>query len=166
MRKTTCCGIPWPGASEHQAGLAVDIVDTACQLLDEAQEDTPVQQWLMAHCAEYGFILRYPTGKSALTGVSYEPWHYRYVGTETARAGTLPGGIPGRLGGRRKNRPAAIFRVAFSGSICYNTIQTCGCSSLVERQLPKLHRGVRFPSAAPTQKFPVWHESPPYGEAS
>ena len=73
-----------PGASEHQAGLAVDIVDKAYQLLDEGQEDTAVQKWLMAHCAEYGFILRYPTDKSALTGVNYEPWHYRYVGTEAA----------------------------------------------------------------------------------
>lgn len=75
-----------PGTSEHQAGLAVDIVDVSYQLLDEGQEDTPVQQWLMAHCAEYGFILRYPTEKSALTGVSYEPWHYRYVGLEAAQA--------------------------------------------------------------------------------
>ena len=75
-----------PGTSEHQAGLAVDIVDISYQLLDEAQEDTPVQQWLMAHCADYGFILRYPTDKSALTGVAYEPWHYRYVGAEAARA--------------------------------------------------------------------------------
>lgn len=75
-----------PGTSEHQAGLAVDIVDKEYQLLDEAQEDRPVQQWLMAHCAEYGFILRYPTSKSSLTGVGYEPWHYRYVGREAAKA--------------------------------------------------------------------------------
>lgn len=74
-----------PGASEHQTGLAVDIVDLSYQLLDEGQENTPVQQWLMAHCADYGFILRYPTDKSALTGVGYEPWHYRYVGVEAAR---------------------------------------------------------------------------------
>lgn len=74
-----------PGTSEHQTGLAVDIVDLSYQLLDEGQEGTPVQQWLMAHCAEYGFILRYPTDKSALTGVGYEPWHYRYVGAEAAR---------------------------------------------------------------------------------
>jgi len=74
-----------PGTSEHQVGLAVDIVDTSYQLLDEAQERTAVQKWLMAHCAEYGFILRYPTEKSALTGVNYEPWHYRYVGEAAAR---------------------------------------------------------------------------------
>lgn len=74
-----------PGTSEHQTGLAVDIVDTNYQVLDQGQEGTAVQQWLMAHCAEYGFILRYPTGKSVLTGVGYEPWHYRYVGVEAAR---------------------------------------------------------------------------------
>ena len=73
-----------PGTSEHQAGLAVDIVDKSHQTLDEGQEETPVQKWLMEHCAEYGFILRYPTEKSALTGVGYEPWHYRYVGEAAA----------------------------------------------------------------------------------
>ena len=55
-----------PGTSEHQTGLAVDIVDTNYQVLDQGQEGTAVQQWLMAHCAEYGFILRYPTGKIVL----------------------------------------------------------------------------------------------------
>ena len=75
-----------PGTSEHQAGLAVDIVDRSYQVLDHRQETTAVQQWLMAHCAEYGFILRYPSDKSELTGVGYEPWHYRYVGTEAAQA--------------------------------------------------------------------------------
>ncbi len=74
-----------PGTSEHQAGLAVDIVDTAYQQLDEAQEHTAVQQWLIKHCAEYGFILRYPTDKSEITGIGYEPWHYRYVGKEAAK---------------------------------------------------------------------------------
>lgn len=75
-----------PGTSEHQTGLAVDIVDMDYQLLDEQQETTPVQQWLMAHCTEYGFILRYPPEKSDLTGIGYEPWHYRYVGKEAAMA--------------------------------------------------------------------------------
>ena len=74
-----------PGTSEHQTGLAVDIVDMSYQILDKQQESTPVQKWLMAHCAEYGFILRYPADKSALTGISYEPWHYRYVGIEAAK---------------------------------------------------------------------------------
>lgn len=74
-----------PGTSEHQLGLALDIVGTENQNLDKSQERTAVQQWLMAHCWEYGFILRYPEGKSELTGIIYEPWHYRYVGKEVAR---------------------------------------------------------------------------------
>lgn len=74
-----------PGTSEHEAGLAVDIVDKNYQMLDEQQAQTPVQQWLMAHCADYGFILRYPTDKRDLTGIGYEPWHYRYVGEEAAK---------------------------------------------------------------------------------
>lgn len=73
-----------PGASEHQTGLALDIVDANNQNLDESQEDTAVQKWLMEHSWEYGFILRYPAGKSDLTGIIYEPWHYRYVGKEAA----------------------------------------------------------------------------------
>ena len=74
-----------PGTSEHQLGLAVDIVDRSNQNLDESQEDTAVQQWLMAHSWEYGFILRFPTGKSDITGIIYEPWHYRYVGRDAAK---------------------------------------------------------------------------------
>ncbi|MCI8366160.1 MAG: M15 family metallopeptidase [Eggerthellaceae bacterium] len=80
-----------PGASEHQAGLAVDLIDQDYTELDEAQENTETQQWLIAHCAEFGFILRYPTDKSAVTGIGYEPWHYRYVGREFAPAITESG---------------------------------------------------------------------------
>ena len=76
----------WPGTSEHQLGLAVDIVDVNYQLLNDAQADTAVQQWLMANCWKYGFILRYPADKVAQTGIIYEPWHYRYVGEEYAKA--------------------------------------------------------------------------------
>ncbi len=74
-----------PGTSEHQLGLAVDIVDKSHQTLDAAQEYTPVQQWLLQNSWKYGFILRYPQDKSSLTGIIYEPWHYRYVGTDAAR---------------------------------------------------------------------------------
>ncbi len=73
-----------PGTSEHHLGLAVDLVDQSYQGLDEKQEETAVQKWLMEHCWEYGFILRYPNGKSSVTGIIYEPWHYRYVGKEYA----------------------------------------------------------------------------------
>lgn len=74
-----------PGTSEHQTGLAVDIVDTSYQLLETDQENTPVQIWLHQNAWQYGFILRYPRGKTEITGKSYEPWHYRYVGKDAAR---------------------------------------------------------------------------------
>ena len=73
-----------PGTSEHQLGLAVDIVAESYPVLDAGQEDTPEQQWLMANSYRYGFVLRYPEGKSYITGIGYEPWHYRYVGVEAA----------------------------------------------------------------------------------
>ena len=74
-----------PGTSEHELGLAVDICDSENQLLDESQADTNTQKWLMENCWKYGFILRYPKNKSDITGIIYEPWHYRYVGNEVAR---------------------------------------------------------------------------------
>ena len=73
-----------PGTSEHQLGLAVDLIDSSYPYLDEGQEDTAAQKWLMEHCWEYGFILRYPNGKTEHTGIIYEPWHYRFVGKELA----------------------------------------------------------------------------------
>ena len=80
-----------PGTSEHNTGLAVDIVDIDYQLLNEEQENTPAQKWLMANSYKYGFILRYPKNKVEITGVIYEPWHYRYVGQETAKKITEQG---------------------------------------------------------------------------
>ena len=74
-----------PGTSEHQLGLAVDIIDASNWNLDESQEHTPAQQWLMANSWRYGFILRYPNDKSDITGIIYEPWHYRYVGYDVAK---------------------------------------------------------------------------------
>jgi D-alanyl-D-alanine carboxypeptidase len=74
-----------PGTSEHQTGLAVDIVAKSYQMLDKEQENTPEQKWLMENSYKYGFILRYPENKSDITGISYEPWHYRYVGKEAAK---------------------------------------------------------------------------------
>ena len=73
-----------PGTSEHQLGLALDIIDDSNWTLDETQENTKTQKWLMAHSWEYGWVLRYPNGKTELTGIIYEPWHYRYVGKEIA----------------------------------------------------------------------------------
>ena len=83
-REEAAKAVALPGTSEHQLGLAVDIVDIANQNLDSSQENTAVQQWLMEYSWEYGFILRYPNDKSDITGIIYEPWHYRYVGKEAA----------------------------------------------------------------------------------
>ena len=73
-----------PGTSEHQTGLALDLVSRNYQVLDGKQAQTPEQQWLMEHCWENGFILRYPVDKGEITGIGYEPWHYRYVGRDYA----------------------------------------------------------------------------------
>lgn len=80
-----------PNTSEHQLGLAVDLVSRDNQRLDKSQEKTEEQRWLMENCQRYGFILRYPSDKSNLTGVNYEPWHYRYVGKEHAKKITRQG---------------------------------------------------------------------------
>ena len=73
-----------PGTSEHQLGLAVDIVADGYYVLDYTQAKTDTQQWLMENCWDYGFILRYPEDATDITGIIYEPWHYRYVGVEIA----------------------------------------------------------------------------------
>ena len=72
-----------PGHSEHQTGLALDINAARS---GARFEDTEAFAWLKAHCAEYGFILRYDQGKEAVTGYRFEPWHYRYVGVDIAQA--------------------------------------------------------------------------------
>ena len=74
----------YPGESEHGLGLAVDIISPSYQVLDERQKDTPEAQWLLANCHKYGFILRFPPEKADVTGILYEPWHFRYVGVEDA----------------------------------------------------------------------------------
>ena len=73
-----------PGTGEHETGLAVDIVSKEYQILDEKQEQTDVQKWLIEHSYKYGFTLRYPTDKKDITMINYEPWHYRYVGIDNA----------------------------------------------------------------------------------
>ena len=76
--------VAYPGTSEHQLGLALDLVDARHVKLDESQENTAAYKWLYEHCAEYGFIVRYPNEKTDITGIIYEPWHFRYVGVEAA----------------------------------------------------------------------------------
>ncbi len=76
-----------PGASEHELGICVDVTSED-EATDTAQQ---VWDWMDAHCADYGFIRRYPTDKSSVTGVRGERWHYRYVGEEAAREITEKG---------------------------------------------------------------------------
>lgn len=78
-----------PGTSEHCTGLAADIVSSTWYNynsdLTHDFEDTDHFDWLYEHCADYGFILRYPKGAEAITGITYEPWHYRFVGVDAAK---------------------------------------------------------------------------------
>lgn len=76
--------VAYPGTSEHHTGLAADIADQYYSLLTPELENTALYKWMVEHCAEYGFIVRYPNGKSDITGIIYEPWHFRYVGVEAA----------------------------------------------------------------------------------
>lgn len=71
-----------PGQSEHQTGLAVDVAAPGARGM--AFAETAEFAWLRAHAHEYGFILRYPEGKEHITGIAYEPWHYRFIGVEPA----------------------------------------------------------------------------------
>lgn len=73
-----------PGASEHQIGLAVDIISDTYSALEVGFADTQAGKWLAEHSWEYGFILRYPLGKEEITGIQFEPWHFRYVGRDAA----------------------------------------------------------------------------------
>lgn len=73
-----------PGASEHHTGLGLDLLSEDYFQLDEGFAETEAYLWLKAHAAEYGFIERYPKGKEEVTGVEWEPWHYRYVGKDFA----------------------------------------------------------------------------------
>ena len=73
-----------PLTSEHETGLAVDILSYKHQTMDTDFGTTDEGVWLKEHCYEYGFILRYPEGSESVTGIMYEPWHFRYVGVEAA----------------------------------------------------------------------------------
>ena len=82
--KRTSQVITVPGCSEHEVGLALDITSDTYQPLQQGFAETVEGQWLEEHSCEYGFIVRYPSGKEYITGIEYEPWHFRYVGREAA----------------------------------------------------------------------------------
>jgi D-alanyl-D-alanine carboxypeptidase len=79
--------VAYPGSSDHQTGLGIDIISKAWigKRFNSEFAKTEEAQWMAAHCAEYGFIIRYPEGKEDITKIIYEPWHLRYVGVEAAQ---------------------------------------------------------------------------------
>ena len=80
--------VQYPGASEHQSGLAIDVINKAGigkKFTNDAFASSKEGKWLAEHCWDYGFILRYPEDKEAITGISYESWHLRYVGVQVAQ---------------------------------------------------------------------------------
>lgn len=82
-----------PGASEHQTGYAIDILSNSYNSLTVGFEDTKEFEWLSENCYKYGFILRYPEGKEEITGIPYEPWHYRYIGSSEAAKEIMTEGL-------------------------------------------------------------------------
>ena len=73
------------GTSEHNTGLGFDILQKGNYTLSTSFENTPEFKWLMENAENYGFVLRYPKNKTEITGIMYEPWHFRYVGVEHAK---------------------------------------------------------------------------------
>ena len=79
--------VAYPGASDHQTGLGVDVLNYAWTLKDGMNKEfakTDEAKWMLAHCHEFGFILRYMEDKEEITKIAFEPWHFRFVGLETA----------------------------------------------------------------------------------
>lgn len=84
-RETANIRSAYPGRSEHHTGLAIDVTSASMGWgLKQDFADYPDGKWVNDHCQEYGFIIRYPNGKTDITGYAYEPWHLRYVGVDAA----------------------------------------------------------------------------------
>ena len=81
------------GTSEHQTGLAVDlrVRGDDQSLLNESFADTQAGRWLAENCARFGFVLRFPKDKTSVTGIQFEPWHFRFVGYRAANEMTEKG---------------------------------------------------------------------------
>jgi D-alanyl-D-alanine carboxypeptidase len=79
--------VAYPGSSDHQTGLGVDVISKAWigKRFNEKFATTKEAKWMAEHCAEYGYIIRYPEDKTEITKIMYEPWHLRYVGEEAAK---------------------------------------------------------------------------------
>ena len=81
----TRLAVNYPGCSEHQSGLCADVLESWDQPMEPYIGGSGLMLWLEQNCAKYGFVVRYPDGKTDITGVEYEPWHLRYVGWEAAQ---------------------------------------------------------------------------------
>lgn len=82
--KASAAVVTVPGASEHQIGLSLDIICDTYSQLNDGFGETEAGKWLVNNSYKYGFILRYPKDKEEITGIIYEPWHFRYVGVDAA----------------------------------------------------------------------------------
>lgn len=89
--KITSLTVTIPGTSEHTLGMSLDIFCPSHKKLNYAFANTAAGKWLASNSYKYGFILRYPKGKTDITGIDYEPWHFRYVGVEAATLITKEG---------------------------------------------------------------------------
>ncbi|NMD38934.1 MAG: M15 family metallopeptidase [Christensenellaceae bacterium] len=86
--------VAYPGSSEHQSGLAMDVVNKELiggQRMTAAFAETKEGMWLAEHCTDYGFIIRYPKDKQDITGIFFEPWHIRFVGNSVAQYISIKG---------------------------------------------------------------------------
>ena len=85
--------VAYPGASDHQTGLGIDVISKAWigRKFNSEFAKTKEAQWMAEHCPDYGFVIRYPQGKEDITKIIYEPWHLRYVGVEAAKYMTVRG---------------------------------------------------------------------------
>ena len=83
-KKEALKNVQLPGYSEHHLGLSIDITSVDTTSLENFNKNDMTNKWLMDNCHNYGFIVRYPEDKIDITGISFEPWHYRYVGKEVA----------------------------------------------------------------------------------
>ena len=82
----TLSSVAKPGCSEHQTGLAIDILFMRDgELIETFEDEEPELEWVKNNCYKYGYILRYPKGKEDLTGFMFEPWHFRFVGKRISK---------------------------------------------------------------------------------
>ena len=141
-----------PGTSEHQLGLAVDI--NADVTLSTSEE---VYDWFAKHAHEYGFILRYPEGKEDITGISYEPWHFRYVGLEAAQEIYAQGLCLEEYIQKNYPQKAGSFLVTVSSILLCTLLQSahiCGRAQNRRRWCPPLAGPSQTGSRLPPRKHP------------